>query len=106
MEDRAITHREIERSGTRLHYWVAGPLGRPLVVFTKEEIKAIYAFLRLAMRQAPPENPYRGPREFAQGAFCYRDENEGDLRAFSGIETITRDDQLVYTLRYNGGFLR
>lgn len=34
MEDLTVEHQQIKRSGTTLHYWVAGPIGRPLVVFT------------------------------------------------------------------------
>ncbi|MBV9232221.1 MAG: alpha/beta fold hydrolase, partial [Chloroflexi bacterium] len=34
MEDLTIEHQQIERSNTTLHYWLAGPVGHPLVVFT------------------------------------------------------------------------
>jgi len=34
MEDLTIGRQQIKRSGTTLHYWLAGPVGHPLVVFT------------------------------------------------------------------------
>lgn len=34
MEDLMTGHQQIKRSDTTLHYWVSGPVGRPLVVFT------------------------------------------------------------------------
>src|SRR6266566_3694738 len=34
MPNLTITHHQIARSGTTLHYWLAGPTDRPLVVFT------------------------------------------------------------------------
>ena len=34
MRDITIEHQQIMRSGTTLHYWLAGPTDRPLVVFT------------------------------------------------------------------------
>lgn len=34
MEDLTITHHQITRGATTLHYWLAGPTDRPLVVFT------------------------------------------------------------------------
>jgi pimeloyl-ACP methyl ester carboxylesterase len=34
MKDLVITHHSITRSGTTLHYWLTGPVSRPLVVFT------------------------------------------------------------------------
>lgn len=34
MEDLTTGHQQLKRSGTTLHYWLAGPVGHPLVVFT------------------------------------------------------------------------
>ena len=34
MQNFTITHHQIARSSTTLHYWLAGPTDRPLVVFT------------------------------------------------------------------------
>jgi 3-oxoadipate enol-lactonase len=34
MENLTAEHQQIERSGTTLHYWLAGPVGHLLVVFT------------------------------------------------------------------------
>src|SRR5690349_19865722 len=37
MEGLVAAHYRMVRSGTTLHYWVAGPIDRPLVVFTHGE---------------------------------------------------------------------
>lgn len=34
MQDLTITHQQFSHSGTKLHYWLAGPTDRPVVVFT------------------------------------------------------------------------
>ncbi|MEY9356689.1 hypothetical protein ABIF99_005544 [Bradyrhizobium japonicum] len=53
------------------------------------------------------EEPYRGPRLFEQAGMVYRNEVEGTLDRFHGIETIARHDgPPLYELRYSGGLLR
>ncbi|MBR0822228.1 DUF5680 domain-containing protein [Bradyrhizobium liaoningense] len=67
----------------------------------------IYKFLRQALLGVSVEEPYRGPRLFEQSGMTYRNEVEGTLDRFHGIETIARHDgALLYELRYSGGLLR
>ena len=70
------------------------------------DTRAIYAFLRLALRQGTEAAPYRGPAAFSQGAMSYTNASSGDLEAFWGVEEIARGGQKVYDLRYAGGLLR
>jgi len=70
------------------------------------EIAAIYAFLRAALLQAPPERPYRGPQTVQDGPYTYADDSAGGLHAFWGRETISHENRTIYALRYSGGFLR
>nr|WP_249811214.1 DUF5680 domain-containing protein [Bradyrhizobium sp. 149] len=68
---------------------------------------AIYKFLRQALLAVRAEEPYRGPRLLEQADMIYRNEPEGSLDRFHGIETIARrNGALLYELRYSGGLLR
>jgi hypothetical protein len=68
-------------------------------------INTVYSFLQRALRRAPAEFPVRGPDEFAEGPFVYRNVYQGGMTNFSGEETIQRGGQLVYTARYAGGLV-
>ncbi|REJ25220.1 MAG: hypothetical protein C6P37_14945 [Caldibacillus debilis] len=68
--------------------------------------KAVYAFLRKALRNAGHEQPYRGPVRFAEGEWIYRNGFSGGLEWFAGEETIALSGKTVYRLHYSGGFIR
>jgi hypothetical protein len=73
----------------------------------RDTLLAIYKFLRQALLGVSVEQPYRGPRLFEQAGMIYRNEVEGVLDRFHGVETIARrDGMLLYELRYSGGLLR
>ena len=73
----------------------------------RDSFLAIYKFLRQALLAIPAEEPYRGPRLFEQAGLIYRNEVEGALDRFHGIETIARQNGApLYELRYGGGLLR
>lgn len=82
----------------------AGGLTRAAV--RSSEMRLVYDFLRASLRQVAAERPYRGPRTFRQGEYSYRDESQGEVDCFWGVETITYQDQQVYQLHYSGGLLR
>lgn len=71
-----------------------------------DSAKAVYAFLRKAMRQVSADCPFRGPRLFAEGDWVYRDSHQGSLQRFEGEETISFADRVVYRLTYSGGLIR
>jgi hypothetical protein len=70
------------------------------------EMRAIYAFLRLALRQGTGTQPYRGPAVVRGGSYVYTNQSHGTLEAFWGHECITDNTQHVYELHYSGGCLR
>ncbi|UPK32876.1 DUF5680 domain-containing protein [Bradyrhizobium sp. 186] len=73
----------------------------------RDTFHAIYKFLRQALLAVRAEESYRGPRLFEQADMIYRNEFEGSLDRFHGIETISRQNgALLYELRYGGGLLR
>jgi hypothetical protein len=69
-------------------------------------IGAIYAFLRLALRQGTVAQLYRGPAVVREGSYVYTNQSEGALEAFWGYECITDNTKPVYALHYSGGTLR
>jgi len=69
-------------------------------------IGAIYAFLRLTLRQGTVAQPYRGPAVVREGSYVYTNQSEGTPETFWGHEWITDHTQLVYALHYSGGVLR
>lgn len=72
----------------------------------RDTFLAIYKFLRQALLGVRVERPYRGPPLFEQAGMIYRNDVEGALDRFRGLETIARQDGTqVYELRY-GGLLR
>ena len=68
-------------------------------------VETVYSFLQGALLRAPEEFPVRGPDEFSDGAFTYRNVHQGGVASFSGEETIHEDERLVYTARYVGGLV-
>lgn len=64
---------------------------------------SVYGLLRGALMQMPEEHPYRGPQEYSQGEFVYRNKWEGELDRFSGEETIEQAGKLIYKADYRGG---
>jgi hypothetical protein len=76
-------------------------------IMDRDVFLAIYKFLRQALLAVSVDQPHRGPHLFEQGGMVYRNEVEGLLDRFHGIETISRwNGALLYELRYGGGLLR
>ena len=83
--------------------WMAVFYGR--VEGADDEVQPVYSFLQAALRRAPDELPVRGPDEFSQGGFTYRNTCHGAVGNFWGEERIDRDGRHVYTARYAGGLV-
>jgi len=65
----------------------------------------VYTFLQDALCQVPAAFPVRGPSEFSEPPFTYRNAHAGDVANFSGEETIHEHGRRVYTARYLGGLV-
>jgi hypothetical protein len=63
----------------------------------------VYRFLQKAMQQVQAERPFRGPNEYKEGDYLYKDTSEGDVSQFEGEETIFFQNTQVYLLVYHGG---
>lgn len=67
--------------------------------------RSIYAFLRAALRAAPPELPVRGPTQLALDELRYTCRSTGSVARFDGIECIAQGDAVVYRLQFAGSLL-
>ncbi len=65
----------------------------------------IFTFLKKALLLCPSELPLRGPEEFCEGSWCYRNMPQGSITNFWGHEVLTCDNDIVCEQRYMGGVL-
>ena len=65
----------------------------------------VYETLRGALKQMPPEHPYRGPQKYESGQSVYTNQWTGELDRFSGEERITQGEKVVYQANYLGGLV-
>ncbi len=72
---------------------------------TEPNLKEIYQFLQKALKACPKNNPYRGPKEFIEGSFVYRNSPKGKIVVFSGKEEILKNGKVVYWAKYEGGLV-
>jgi hypothetical protein len=68
------------------------------------DARALYDFLRRALREGSAREPYRGPARFVDDRFVYTNAATGELGSFWGLEQITWSGEVAYELRYAGGF--
>jgi len=71
-----------------------------------EDKPGIYNFLKSALKKVPTDAPYRGPVYLSEGSLSYTNRALGSPLRFSGVETISLDDVLIYKLHYSGGMLK
>jgi hypothetical protein len=71
--------------------------------FEAEFIKEVYIFLKKAMSWVSEENPFRGPKEFKHNNWEYNCDYLGDVKKFSGTETIFFENKKIYSLVFFGG---
>ena len=62
-------------------------------------------FLKEALLRVPEEEPYRGPRDYAEGDYAYHCETEGSFDWFQGKETISYRGKMIYECFYHGGLI-
>ena len=57
------------------------------VLSEKVDSDSIYVFLRKSMCRVNEDRPFRGPKEFKEGGFVYKDCNEGGK---AGLEELRK----------------
>jgi len=71
----------------------------------RSSARAIYAFVRKALRAMPADLPLRGPTRLADDGMVYTCQSEGLIDRFHGIETIVDANARLYELHFSGGML-
>lgn len=70
------------------------------------DFKEVPIILQHALAQIPLDHPFRGPKEFIENNFIYKNEYQGEIDDFSGQETIsTNDGEIVFRAQYSGGLI-
>jgi len=62
-----------------------------------------FSFLKKCLRTPPLEFPIRGPNEYEEGEFKYKNNYDGDITDFVGEEEIFFNGKKVYFRNYLGG---
>jgi hypothetical protein len=75
-------------------------------VTNRDTLLSLYKFLRQALLACDVSAPYRGPVTFARDEMTYRNDVDGTLARFHGVEQISQHGAVLYELRYSGGLLR
>jgi Domain of unknown function (DUF5680) len=75
-------------------------------VTDRDALLSLYKFLRQALLACDVSTPYRGPATFVGDEMTYRNELDGTIASFHGVEQISLDGAVLYELRYSGGLLR
>lgn len=84
-------------------YWMMVYYG--YVVESWSDFDSVYSFLRKALQEMPEDHPFRGPKNFKERNFEYKNKWKGDLASYSGNEVITHKSGKIYEARYMGGLV-
>ena len=84
--------------------WGMNYYGR--ILSDKIDSKQVYKFLKKAMCLVKPERPFRGPNNFEEGKWDYKDKSQGTVSDFKGTEIIFFKKKKVYELKYHGGTVK
>ncbi len=75
------------------------------VLESVKDFKEIYNFLRKALSLVNEKSPYRGPKNFKEGNFEYKNKVRGKVDDFQGEEVILKNGKEVYRTKYIGGLV-
>ena len=103
--NREVAGREEASSSGR--EWEMGYVGRLYSEFKPTRnmrIIDVYNFLREALRHAPKNAPFRGPKKFSKGRLSYECVWTGNLEHFRGVEYLLLDGEKIHRLSFEGGF--
>ena len=67
--------------------------------------KQIFTFLKKALLRAERLKPFRGPENFREGDYEYRNSTEGDIKDFKGTERIFYQGKEVFRQHFIGGLI-
>ncbi len=67
--------------------------------------KQTFTFLKKCLLRIDVARPFRGPKNFKEGDYEYKDSSKGDLSDFSGTEHIFYRGKEVFRQQYIGGLI-
>ena len=67
--------------------------------------KQTFGFLKKALLKMEESRPFRGPENFKEGDWEYKDSSEGDITDFKGTEHIYYKGEEVFKQNYIGGLI-
>lgn len=67
--------------------------------------KQTFTFLKQALLQVKVSRPFRGPENFRQENWEYKDSSEGNVSDFKGTEHILYKGKEVFRQNYIGGLI-
>ena len=70
------------------------------------DAKAVYGFLKKALKKVPVSVPYRGPELLEENGYRYENSWKEKNGFFGGSEIILSNGELVYELFYHGFVIR
>jgi Domain of unknown function (DUF5680) len=97
---------ETVSKGDRMVWSMSYSGGARPEVRDREALLSLYKFLRQALLAGEVSAPYRGPVLFERDRMTYRNDVDGTLACFHGVEKISQHGAVLYELRYSGGLLR
>jgi hypothetical protein len=120
-EEDGSTTISYERDGWSLHdnFFGGEPYGGRTIVFYEarpvwmmayygwvaqdHDASLVYGVLRRALMHMPETHPFRGPAEWSEDEFVYRNAWHGEVERFTGNERILQGTDLIYEASYSGG---
>jgi len=70
------------------------------------DFELVYKVLQKALSLIPEDYPFRGPKEYIDGSFIYKNTFTGEIDNFFGEETISSSQgKEIYKAKYIGGFV-
>lgn len=70
------------------------------------DFKVVYGILQKALLLIPENYPFRGPDEYSESGFTYKNSYTGEIDSFFGDENISSaDGKEIYRAKYIGGYV-
>lgn len=82
-------------------YYGGEPFGGQEIVYYKGNP----FFIMLYYGKVDEKSPYRGPENFKQGSFEYKNKVKGKIDDFQGEEIILKNNKEVFRTKYIGGLI-
>ncbi len=78
----------------------------PQYIEKKEFASKTFCFLKKALLQVKKSRPFRGPENFKEAEWEYKDSSKGTIADFKGIEHIYYQGKEVFKQNYVGGLIK